>query len=98
MWRKRSRRHPQRFTRVFSVDIAGPDAVEKMRHGSVADSAASRLFTTGSTMPDGELVRDPRSYPAGNMPARPHTGLHADDPGGLSAIARPDGALSRRPE
>jgi len=57
--------HPKRFTGVFSVDMLGPDNVEKMKHWLGRGFAGMRLFTTGSTMPgQATWFDDPRTFPA----------------------------------
>ena len=57
--------YPKRFTGVFSVDVLGPDAVEKMKYWTGRGFSGMRLFTTGSTMPgQGTWFDDPRSFPA----------------------------------
>ena len=57
--------HPTRFTGVFSVDMLGPDNVEKMKLWLGKGFSGMRLFTTGSTMPgQATWFDDPRTYPA----------------------------------
>jgi predicted TIM-barrel fold metal-dependent hydrolase len=57
--------YPRRFTGVFSVDVLGEDAVEKMRYWMDQGFSGMRLFTTGSTMPgQATWFYDPRSFPA----------------------------------
>jgi predicted TIM-barrel fold metal-dependent hydrolase len=57
--------YPERFTGVFSVDVLGPDAPEKIRYWAGRKLTGMRLFTAGSTMPNqADWVDDPRSFPA----------------------------------
>ena len=84
--------HPRRLTGVFSVDMLAPDNVEKMKHWLGRGFSGMRLFTTGSTMPgQATWFDDPRTFPAWQH-ARDdrHARLHADDPAGLSTVARSD--------
>jgi predicted TIM-barrel fold metal-dependent hydrolase len=55
--------HPERFTGVFSADIAAPDATEKLAYWMSKGLAGLRLFTTGSTMPgQQEFPHDRNSF------------------------------------
>ena len=57
--------HPERFTGIFSVDVLGPDAPEKIRYWAGRKLTGMRLFTAGSTMPNqADWVDDPRCFPA----------------------------------
>lgn len=57
--------HPERFTGVFSVDVLGPDAREKIKYWVGKGLTGLRLFTTGSTMPNqATWLDDPKTFPA----------------------------------
>jgi predicted TIM-barrel fold metal-dependent hydrolase len=57
--------HPDRFTGVFSVDVLGPDAPERMRYWRSRGLTGMRLFTIGSTMAtQADWIDDPRAFPA----------------------------------
>jgi predicted TIM-barrel fold metal-dependent hydrolase len=57
--------YPDRFTGVFSVDVLGSDAVEKMTYWMAKGLTGLRLFTFGSTMANqADWLDDPRSFPA----------------------------------
>src|SRR5262245_56104235 len=41
--------HPERFIRVFSVNVVAPDVVQKMKHWMSKGLTGMRIFTPGST-------------------------------------------------
>jgi predicted TIM-barrel fold metal-dependent hydrolase len=57
--------HPERFTGVFSVDVAAPDAVARMKHWMAEGLTGMRIFTSGSTHAEQEtFFADEAAYPA----------------------------------
>ena len=57
--------HPERFTGVFSVDVAAPDAVARMKHWMAEGLTGMRIFTSGSTHAQQEtFFADEAAYPA----------------------------------
>ena len=64
MWRIRSRRIPERFTGVFSIDVVAPDAVAKMKHWMGKGLTGMRIFTSGSTHAEQEtFFADEAAFP-----------------------------------
>jgi predicted TIM-barrel fold metal-dependent hydrolase len=57
--------HPERFAGVFSVDVFGPDAPERIRHWMAEGLAGLRVFIAGHTAAaKGARLDDPGSFPA----------------------------------
>ncbi len=57
--------HPERFAGVFSVDVFGPDAPERIRHWMSKGLAGLRVFIAGHTSAAKDArLDDPRSFPA----------------------------------
>jgi predicted TIM-barrel fold metal-dependent hydrolase len=57
--------HPGRFTGVFSIDVAAPDAVHKMKHWMGKGLTGMRIFTSGSTHAAQEtFFADDTAFPA----------------------------------
>ena len=54
---------PSRFTGVYSIDVATPDAVSTFDYWLGRGGTGMRLFTSGSTLPDqGTWFADPRTF------------------------------------
>lgn len=57
--------HRDRFTGVFSVDVAAPDAPERIRYWVGRGLSGLRLFAAGSTVSGSQAwIADPATYPA----------------------------------
>jgi len=57
--------HPDRFAGVFSVDMTGADASDRMRHWMGRGLAGLRVFIAGhTTAPHDARLDDPRSFAA----------------------------------
>lgn len=57
--------NPGRFTGVFSIDMASPDAAEKVRYWSDRGLTGIRVYTGGSTFTEqSTLLSDPRTFAA----------------------------------
>lgn len=58
-------RHPRQFAGVFSVDLAGADAVERIGHWMQAGLSGARVFVAGHTAANASVrLDDPRAAPA----------------------------------
>ena len=64
---------PSRFTGVYSIDVAAPDAVAKFDYWLGRGGTGMRLFTSGSTLPgQGTWFADPKTFPFWEHAAAKH--------------------------
>ena len=82
-------KHPGRFTAVGSVDVAQPDAPERIRHWVGKGVSGLRLFTGGSTAAfDPSSLDDPRTFPTWQLCGELGLSMCIQtDPSGLAQVA-----------
>jgi predicted TIM-barrel fold metal-dependent hydrolase len=82
-------KHPGRFTAVGSVDVAQPDAPERIRHWVRQGVSGLRLFTGGSTAAfDPSSLDDPRTFPTWELCGELGLSMCIQtDPSGLAQVA-----------
>jgi L-fuconolactonase len=82
-------KHPGRFTAVGSVDVAQPDAPERIRHWVTQGVSGLRLFTGGSTAAfDPSSLDDPRTFPTWQLCGELGLSMCIQtDPSGLAQVA-----------
>jgi L-fuconolactonase len=82
-------KHRARFTAVGSVDVARPDAAERIRHWVERGVSGLRLFTGGSTAAfDPSSLDDPRTFPAWQLCGELGLSMAIQtDPTGLAQVA-----------
>jgi L-fuconolactonase len=82
-------KHPGRCTAVGSVDVAQPDAPERVRHWVGKGVSGLRLFTGGSTAAfDPSSLDDPRTFPTWQLCGELGLSMCIQtDPSGLAQVA-----------
>ena len=82
-------KHPGRFTAVGSVDVAQPDAPERIRHWVGRGVSGLRLFTGGSTAAfDPSSLDDPGTFPTWQLCGELGLSMSIQtDPSGLAQVA-----------
>jgi L-fuconolactonase len=82
-------KYPGRFTGVGSVDVAKPDAPERIRQWVAKGVSGLRLFTGGSTAAfDPSSLDDPRTFPTWQLCGELGLSMAIQtDPSGLAQVA-----------